>query len=255
MSSMRFADKVVLITGSGAGIGRAAALAFVREGAKVVVNSVTVESGSETLKLLKSEGAQAHFIQGDVSIAEDACRLVEETVRTFGKLDILINNAGIVLPGRVDTMNETDWDRTFDVNVKGIYLVSRHAIAAMRQNGGGVIVHIASAAAEKGLADRAAYSASKGAVLALTHAMARDHLGDNIRVNCVSPGTTYTPSLEKRFQAFPDPEKARAEFTDRQPMKRLGRDEEIAAAILFAASDEAAFMNGEKISINGGMTI
>jgi NAD(P)-dependent dehydrogenase (short-subunit alcohol dehydrogenase family) len=103
--------------------------------------------------------------------------------------------------------------------------------------------------------DRAAYSASKGALLSLTHAMARDYLAENIRVNCVCPGTTYTPSLEQRLQAFPDPEKARAEFVARQPMGRFGRDDEIAAAILFAASDEAAFMNGEIISINGGMTI
>ena len=109
--------------------------------------------------------------------------------------------------------------------------------------------------AEKGVADRAAYSASKGALLSLTRAMARDHLAENIRVNCVSPGTTYTPSLERRLQAFADPEKARAEFVARQPMGRFGRDDEIAAAILFAAADDAAFMNGENISINGGMTI
>jgi len=252
---MRFENKVVLITGSGAGIGRASAQAFVREGAKVVVNSQSAASGAETLDLLKAAGHQALFVQGDVSCNEDARRMVDEAMRVFGRLDIVINNAGIVLPGRVDTISEDDWDRTFAVNVKGTYLVSRHAIAAMRQTGGGVIVHVASVAAEKGVLDRAAYSASKGALLSLTRAMAKDHLAENIRVNCVCPGTTYTPSLEKRLQAFDDPEKARAEFTARQPMGRLGRDDEIAAAILFAASDEAAFMNGETISINGGMTI
>lgn len=252
---MRFADKVVLITGSGAGIGRAAALAFAGAGAKLVVNSQSLASGSETLALLRNAGGTALFVQGDVAQSDDARRLVEAAVDGFGRLDILINNAGIVLPGRVDTISEDDWERTFAVNVKGTYLVSREAIKAMRAAGGGVIVHIASVAAEKGLADRAAYSASKGALLALTRAMARDHLADNIRVNCVCPGTTATPSLEKRLQAFADPEKARAEFTARQPMGRFGRDDEIAAAILFAASDEAAFMNGETISINGGMTI
>ena len=252
---MRFADKVVLITGSGAGIGRASAQLFAREGARVVVNSQSAASGMETLELLKTAGHQALFVQGDVSCNEDARRMVEETVRAFGRLDILVNNAGIVLPGRVDTTSEEDWERTFAVNVKGTFLVSRQAITAMRQTGGGVIVHVSSVAAEKGIADRAAYSASKGALLALTRAMARDHLAENIRVNCVCPGTTYTPSLEKRLQAFADPEKARAEFVARQPMGRFGRDDEIAAAILFAASDEAAFMNGENISINGGMTI
>ena len=252
---MRFADKVVLITGSGAGIGRAAALAFAREGARVVVNSQSLESGSETLALLTAAGHSALFVQGDVSVSDDARRIVEAAVVGFGRLDVLVNNAGIVLAGRVDTISEDDWERTFAVNVKGAYLVSRHAVKAMQAIGGGVIVQVASVAAEKGLADRAAYSASKGALLSLTRAMARDYLADQIRVNCVSPGTISTPSLEKRLQSFADPQKARAEFVARQPMGRFGRDDEIAAAILFAASDEAAFMNGENISINGGMTI
>jgi len=252
---MRFSDKVVLITGSGAGIGRAAALAFAREGAKVVVNSQSSASGAETLGLLKAAGFTALFVQGDVSCSDDAQRIVEAAVAGFGRLDVLVNNAGIVLPGRVDTISEDDWERTFAVNVKGTYLVSRHAVKAMRASGGGVVVQVASVAAQKGLPDRAAYSASKGALLALTRAMARDYLADHIRVNCVSPGTISTPSLEKRLQSFADPQQARAEFTARQPMGRFGRDDEIAAAILFAASDEAAFMNGENISINGGMTI
>ena len=252
---MRFADKVVLITGSGAGIGRAAALAFAREGARLVVNSQSAASGGETLALLKAAGHSALFVQGDVSRSDDARRIVDAAVAGFGRLDVLVNNAGIVLPGRVDTISEDDWERTFAVNVKGAFLVSRHAVKAMQSSGGGVIVQVASVAAEKGLPDRAAYSASKGALLSLTRAMARDYLADQIRVNCVSPGTISTPSLEKRLQSFADPQQARAQFVARQPMGRFGRDDEIAAAILFAASDEAAFMNGENISINGGMTI
>jgi meso-butanediol dehydrogenase / (S,S)-butanediol dehydrogenase / diacetyl reductase len=252
---MRFADKVVLITGSGAGIGRAAALAYVREGAKVVVNSHSRESGAQTLALVRDAGGAGLFIQGDVSIDEDACRLVDGTVDAFGAIDILVNNAGIVLPGRIDTIDEDDWERTFAVNVKGPYLVSRRALKYMREKGGGVIVNVASVAAQKGVFDRAAYSASKGALLSLTRAMAKDHLAENIRVNCVCPGTTLTPSLEARLQAFADPEKARAEFVARQPMGRFGTDQEIAAAILYASCDEAAFMTGEAISINGGMTI
>ena len=252
---MRFKGKVVLVTGSGVGIGRATALAYAREGALVVVNLQSARTGAETLGLLVAEGHEALFVQGDISSVADAQRLVNETVRRFSRLDVLVNNAGVVLPGRVDTISEDDWVRTFEVNVKGTYLVSRYAIAAMRQCGGGVIVNVASLAGERGVPDRAAYSASKGALLSLTRAMARDYLAENIRVNSVSPGMVMTPSLEQRLQAFPDPEKARAEFMARQPMGRFGLEQEIAAAILFASCDEAAFMTGENISINGGKTL
>jgi len=252
---MRFQGKVVLITGAGVGIGRATAVRFGQEGARVAVNSLTPAHGRETLRLLHEAGGQGIYVQGDVSIAADARRLVEETVKAFGRMDILVNNAGIVLPGRVDNISEEDWDRTMAVNLKGVYLVSKFAIPEMRKAGGGVIVHNASVAAAKGLKDRGAYTASKGGVWALTKAMAADYLSEHIRVNCVCPGTISTPSLERRIQAFADPEKARAEFIARQPMGRLGKDEEIAGAILFAASDEAAFMNGATIAIDGGMTI
>ena len=252
---MRFKGKVVLITGAGVGIGRTAAVRFGQEGAKVAINSLTPEHGRETLRLLKEAGGQGIYIQGDVSKDADARRMVQEAVNAFGRLDILVNNAGIVLPGRVDNMSEEDWDRTIAINLKGVFLVSKYTIPEMRKIGGGVIVHNASVVALKGVKDRGAYTASKGGVWALTKAMAADYISENIRVNCVCPGTTYTPSLEQRIQAFPDPEKARADFIARQPMKRLGKEEEIAAAILFAASDEAAFMNGATIAIDGGMTI
>ncbi|MCX5735529.1 MAG: SDR family NAD(P)-dependent oxidoreductase [candidate division NC10 bacterium] len=243
----RFQGKVVLITGAGVGIGRAAAVRFAKEGAKVAVNSVTPANGNETLRLVKEMGAAGIYIQGDVSRDADARRMVEETIQAFGRIDVLVNNAGIVLPGRADNTSEEDWDRTMAVNLKGAFLVSKHAIPEMRKSGGGAIVNTSSIVAVKGVKDRAAYAASKGGLSALTKAMAA--------VNCVCPGTTYTPSLERRIQAFADPEKARADFIARQPMGRLGTDEEIAAAILFAASDEAAFMNGASISIDGGMSI
>jgi len=252
---MGFHGKAVLVTGAGVGIGRAAALRFGKEGAKVAINSFTPAHGLETLRLLQESGGQGVYIQGDVSQDADARRMVQETVKAFGRLDILVNNAGIVLPGRVDNMSEEDWDRTIAVNLKGVFLVSKYTIPEMRKIGGGVIVHNASVAAIKGVKDRAAYTASKGGVWALTKAMAADYIAENIRVNCVCPGTIDTPSLGRRIQAFANPEKARADFIARQPMGRLGKDEEIAAAILFAASDEAAFMNGATISIDGGMTI
>ncbi len=252
---MRFKDKVVLITGAGVGIGRSAAIQFGKEGAKVSINSLTPANGLETLRLFKAAGGTGIYIQGDVSVDADARKMVEETVKAFGRIDVLVNNAGIVIPGRVDNTSEGDWDKTIAVNLKGVFLVSKYAVPVMRKGGGGVIVNNASVIALKGVKDRGAYAASKGGVVALSKSMAADYLEDNIRVNCVCPGTTYTPSLERRIQAFADPIKAKADFIARQPMKRLGKDEEIAAAILFAASDEVGFMNGAIIPVDGGMTI
>lgn len=252
---MRFKDKIVLITGAGVGIGRSAAIMFAGEGAKVAVNSLTPKNGEETLRLVLECGGRGFYIQGDVSRAADAQAMVRKTVETYGSIDVLVNNAGIVIPGRVDDMSEEDWDRTMDVNLKGAFLVSKYAVLEMKKTGGGVIVHNASVAAMKGLKDRSAYSASKGGLVALTKAMAADYLQENIRVNCICPGTTYTPSLERRIQAFADPEKARKDFIARQPMGRLGNEEEIAEAILFAASEKAGFLNGAIICIDGGMTV
>ncbi len=253
---MLFTDKVVLVTGAAAGIGKATAISFAKKGAKVAVNDYIVLKGEDnTVEKIKAEGADAVFIQGDVSKSAEAERIIKETVKAFGKIDILVNNAGVVPSGRVDNTSEEDLDRTLAVNVKGVFLMSKYAVIQMKKQGGGVIVHIASVAAVKGVRDRAAYSASKGAIKSLTKAMAADYIKDNIRINCVCPGTTHTAALEARIQASEDPEATRADWIARQPMGRFGKDEEIAFAVLFAASDEASFMNGASIHIDGGMTI
>ncbi|WP_258358681.1 SDR family NAD(P)-dependent oxidoreductase [Moorella sulfitireducens] len=252
---MRFDGKAVLVTGAGLGIGRATALLFARKGARVAIADLSLAGGEETLKLVKEAGAEGIFIRGDVSLVSDAERMVKETVKAFGRIDILVNNAGIVLPGTVDNTTEEDFDKTFRVNVKGAFFVAKYAVQEMKKAGGGAIVNVASVAALKGVRDRAAYSASKGALVGLTKAMAIDYIRDNIRVNAVCPGTTYTPAIEEKIRKAPDPEAMRAEFISRQPMGRLGKEEEIAWAILFACCDEAAYMTGSLVSIDGGSSL
>ena len=251
---MRLKNKVALITGASVGIGQHTALLFAREGASLVINSQS-SRGKAVAEQITSAGGQAVFVQGNVEEPDDAQRMVERAAEEFGRLDILVNNAGIVIPGTVDNISVEDWDRTMAVNIRGVFLMSRFAALQMLSQGGGVIIHNASVAAVKGLKDRAAYSASKGAVVALTKAMAADYVDKNIRVNCVNPGTTLTPSLQDRINAFDDPVEAKKMFIARQPMGRLGDPEDIAAGIVYLASDEASFVTGAILNIDGGLTI
>lgn len=248
---MKLKDKVVIITGAGAGIGKATALLFASEGAKICCNSLS-NSGLETSKMIKNMDGDVIFVQGDVSNEMDSKKIVEETVKSYERIDILFNNAGIVLPGSVDSISTEDWDRTMAVNVRGIYLVSKYAIPHLKKTKG-TIINNSSSVAFKGVANRAAYTASKGAVLSLTRAMAADYLEDNIRVNAICPGTTDTPSLADRLSKYDDPEEAKKQFIARQKMKRLGTPEEIAEGVLFLALNE--FSTGISLSIDGGMTM
>ena len=251
---MRMKDKVAVITGASVGIGHSTATLFAREGAKVVVNSQS-DRGVAVVNEINAAGGSALFVQGDVTQPEIAQQIVDTTVEHFGRLDVLVNNAGIVTPGTVDSTSVEEWDRMMAVNVRGVFLLSKAAVIQMLQQGGGVIVHNASIAGVKGLKDRAGYCASKGAVVALTKAMAIDYVDKNIRVNCVNPGTTLTPSLQDRINAFEDPVAAKEMFISRQPMGRLGESDEIAAGILYLASDESSFVTGAIVNIDGGLTI
>lgn len=248
---MKLKGKIAIITGAGAGIGKATAILFAEEGAKICCNSLS-NSGLETAKTINATGGSAIFIQGDVSREADSKKIVEETIKTYGKIDILFNNAGIVLPGSVDSISTEDWDRTMAVNVRGIYLVSKFAIPYLKKSNG-TIINNSSSVAFKGVVNRAAYTASKGAVLSLTRAMAADYLEDNIRVNAICPGTTDTPSLAERLSKYDDPNEAKKQFIARQKMKRLGIPEEIAEGVLFLALNE--FSTGISLSIDGGMTM
>jgi NAD(P)-dependent dehydrogenase (short-subunit alcohol dehydrogenase family) len=251
MNKMEIKNKVAIITGAGAGIGEATARLFARKGAKVVCNSLSKSAELITEEINKG-GGEAIFVQADVSKESEAKKIVDQTLETFGKVDILFNNAGIVIPGRVDSILTEDWDKTMAVNVKGIYLISKYAIPHLKSTKG-VIVNNSSSVAFKGVKDRAAYTASKGAVLSMTRAMAADYIEDGIRVNAICPGTTETPSLIKRLEKFEDPEQAKKDFIARQKMGRLGTPEEIAEGVLFLVQNE--FTTGASLFIDGGMTM
>ncbi|HCZ06930.1 MAG TPA: oxidoreductase [Thermotogae bacterium] len=251
---MNFRDKVVLITGAGSGIGRKAALMFAERGAKVAVNDIDEARGKETVEKIKENGGEAVFVHGDVSKTEVAKKIVSETVEIYGKLDILVNNAGIVPYGTIEDTDDEEFERTIAINLKGPFMLSKFAVMEMKKRGGGVIVNVASEAGLVGIPKRCIYSVSKAALIGLTRSLAVDYVEYGIRVNAVCPGTTQSQGLMARVNASPDPEALLRKMKSRIPMGRLGKEEEIAFAILFAACDEAAFMTGSIINIDGGST-
>jgi NAD(P)-dependent dehydrogenase (short-subunit alcohol dehydrogenase family) len=249
----RVKNKVVLITGAGSGIGQAAALAFAREGAKVAVADIAAKAADETVALIKKAKGKAAALAGDVSKAADCEQLVAATLQQLGGLDILCNNAGIGTAGTAVTTSEQQFDDIFRVNVKGTFLLSKEALSKVfLPKKKGVIVNTASTAGLRGILDRCAYTASKHAIVGLTRAMAVDHVKDGVRVNCICPGTTMTPWIDKRLKEAPDPKAALATLVARQPMGRLGTAEEMAAGILYLASDDAGFATGTALIVDGG---
>jgi NAD(P)-dependent dehydrogenase (short-subunit alcohol dehydrogenase family) len=246
---MKLKGKVAIITGAGAGIGEATAILFAQEGAKVVLSDIVPWKGVETIN---TSGGEAMYVKCDVTKEAEAKRLIDETIARFGRLDILYNNAGIVAAGSIENSTVADFDKTMAVNVRGVWLCSLYSIPHLKTTRG-VIINCSSSVAIKGVTNRAAYSASKGAVLSLTKAMAMDHVAEGIRVNAILPGTTDTPSLAVRLSQTGDADKARKQITARQPMGRLGKVEEIAEGILLLATNE--FCTGTCLSIDGGMTV
>jgi NAD(P)-dependent dehydrogenase (short-subunit alcohol dehydrogenase family) len=228
---------------------------FSAEGAKVVAVDIDATALSLVAEEVRHAAGTILAIQGDVSRGEDVERVVAAAAESFPAMHILFNNAGIVPHGKIHDTTEADWDRTMAVNVKSMYLMSHAVIPIFLKHGGGVILNTSSATALRSVVDRAAYSASKGAVLALTKSMAIDYVRDGIRVNCLCPGTIDTPSLQQRLAAFGNPEEARKQFIARQPMGRLGTAEEVAKAALFLVSEDARFITGTAFSIDGGFAV
>ena len=252
---MRLKDKVAIITGAAAGIGRASALLFAQEGASIAAVDLDRAGCEVVASKIVQAGGRAVAIAGDVSQAKDVQGMVSRTREQFGKVDILFNNAGIVPHGKIHETTEAEWDRAMAINLKSMYLLCHEVVPLFLRQGGGVILNTSSATALRSVVDRAAYNASKAAVLALTRSMALDYVQNNIRVNCLCPGTIDTPSLTQRLASFADPAEARRQFIARQPMGRLGTAEEVAQAALYLVSDEAGFVTGTAFSIDGGFSI
>lgn len=243
----RLRDRTALVTAAGQGMGRAACLAFAREGAKVVATDLDP-------KLLQAFAGHAAISTAALDVTDAAA--VEALVERIGAVDILFNCAGWVHQGSILDCTLEDWDRSFDVNVRGMFLVTRAMLPKMIAKGGGVILNMSSVlGAGKAAPNRLAYASSKAAVQGFTRALAIDHVKQNIRVNCVCPGTVDTPSLGERIQAFADPVQARKDFVARQPMGRLAVAEEIAETFVYLVSDESSFMTGQAVYVDGGMSL
>ena len=243
---MRLHNKHALVTAAGQGIGRASAIAMAAEGAEVLATDVNPE-------LLKSLMGIPRITTQVLDVMDKVA--IQNTIAKLPKLNVLFNCAGFVHHGNIEAALDKDWDFAFDLNVRSQYWAIQAALPVMLQNGGGSIINMASIVSVRGLPNRFIYGASKAAVIGLTKSVAIDYVKQNIRCNCLCPGTVDTPSLGDRISAFADPVQARKDFINRQPMGRLATADEIAPTVVFLASDESSFYSGETMHVNGGMTI
>lgn len=244
--------KRALITGAASGIGRATAMLFAQEGAAVAVVDIDESAGQEVARTITAAGGRAIFIRGDVSQAADCRRVVQAAVEQLGGLDILFNNAGIIRRANVLETTEAEWERVMAVNVKSIFLLSKYAIPVMVAAGGGVIINTGSGWGLVGGKDALAYCASKGAVVNMTRAMALDHGGQHIRVNCLCPGDTDTAMLRHEARQLGASDEAFLAGAADRPLRRIGRPEDIAQAALYLAGDASAFVTGAVLVVDGG---
>lgn len=244
--------QVALVTGAGSGIGRASALTFAREGAKVVVVDVVPKGGEETVRLIKESGGEAIFVKTDVTKSAEVKAMVDKAVATFGRLDCAHNNAGIeTFLKLTHELSEEEWDKVMNVNLKGVWLCLKYEIPQMLKQGKGAIVNTASVAGLRGREKRADYVTSKHGVVGLTKVAALDYARSGIRINAVCPGLVRTALVERIFANSPQTE---AESATRVPIGRLGKPEEIAQAVVWLCSDAASFITGNAMAVDGGTT-
>jgi 3-oxoacyl-[acyl-carrier protein] reductase len=252
---MRLPNKVALITGSGSGIGRASAVLFSQEGAKIAVVDIDEKSGQETVRLIRQQGRDAFAIRADVTKASDTERMVQETLNRYGRVDILFNNAGICnMPTPIEEVQEELFDKIMDVNVKGVFLGCKYGVPIMKKQGGGVIVNTASISGVRPRPGLSIYSASKGAVILLTKGLAIELAPHNIRVNCINPVATETPMMTSVHPGGIVEEKRKI-LLSTIPLGRINQPEDIARSALYLASDEASMVTGVCLDVDGGRSI
>jgi NAD(P)-dependent dehydrogenase (short-subunit alcohol dehydrogenase family) len=255
MTMGRVAGKTAIVTGGAAGIGRACALALAGEGARVAVADVDEAGGADTAAAIRTDGGEAFFRRADVAVTADMRELVRQAADRWGRLDVLVNNAGVAISGSVTEITDEDWERVLSVNLSGVWRGMRFAIPEMLKTGGGSVINTSSVQSVVGFRGWAGYAASKGAINSLTRQAAVDYADRGIRVNAVLPGTILTPMNERILAASPDPSRIEQGWLSLHPVGRLGQPEEVAALVVFLASDESSFITGELIRVDGGLVV
>ena len=251
----RLDQKVAIVTGGAMGIGKAAALALAREGARVAVADIEGAAGENTVAEIRRAGGEAFFQRTDVGVTADVAALIQATVERYGRLDILFNNVGVPIMGSVTDITEDDWNRVININLTSVWRGMKFAIPEMIKNGGGSIINTSSVQALLGFSGWSGYAASKGGINALTQQAAVDYARYNIRINAIAPGTIMTPLNERVFATVDDPRRLIETWNSLHALGRFGQPEEVATAVVFLASDEASFITGECLRIDGGMVI